>query len=438
MAVIAAKQHRKLNHLLQAMFSVKSFEPDSIDAARRLGLKYLHHELRLNNGRTVLLTDRGLRTLEEIDGILRAANLAEHAQLWDFSNALRQTLTDLLSEGKMPDDSHELISLVRDRVERMRHRYWYVVPVNGIELKSIDRVQLDEMMLIKPTEEELERLGAKPGEDFKISDALGRAPCLIGSVYGTESYAKREFRFRADMTIGVVAAVAAASYERGSVPFRITLEMTASGAHAVARYAHWNDDNPSITWVRDWSEHQLLKIDRDMADYLESSPYIQHAFGLANRNDLSPLEETLVRAFFWFSDAQRDTVPVMQLIKFWSCAEGFFSERGVDITKSVSEGVASVLVFGVNFKSPEEYKATVSELAEMYALRSKAVHGAHHDHVTRADITRLSQYTAWMLLGIAGLIAENGYTRPEEVRSQAERLARRMKEHRNESVDSSP
>ena len=146
----------------------------------------------------------------------------------------------------------------------------------------------------------------------------------------------------------------------------------------------------------------------------------------------------MVRSFFWFSDAQRDTVPVMQLVKFWSCAEGFFSENGVEITKSVSEGVAGILVFGVNFKSPDEYKDTVSKLAKMYALRSKAVHGAHHSHVTHSDIVRLSQYTGWMLLGIAGLIAENGYTKSEQVRSQTERLARQMKKYRSKLLGREP
>lgn len=438
MAEIGAKQHRKLNFLLRSLFSVKSFEPNSFDAARRLGLKYLHHELRLRNGKNLLLTDHGLATLKEIDDILRAARLVEYTETWDFTNALRKILKDLLSEGKMPDDSHELVSLIHHEVDRMRHRYWYAVPVNGIELEGIDRVRLGELTLIRPTEGELERIGAKLSEDFKIDQAFGHSPCLIGSVYGTESYAKREFRFRADMTIGVVAAVAAASYEKGSVPFRISVEMAASGAQGVARYVYWNDDEPSITQVRNWSEHQSLKINPDMADYLQSTPYIQHAFGLASRKDLSPLEDTMVRSFFWFSDAQRDTVPVMQLVKFWSCAEGFFSENGVEITKSVSEGVAGILVFGVNFKSPDEYKDTVSKLAKMYALRSKAVHGAHHSHVTHSDIVRLSQYTGWMLLGIAGLIAENGYTKSEQVRSQTERLARQMKKYRSKLLGREP
>jgi hypothetical protein len=403
-----------------------------------LGLKYLHHELRLRDDKTLLLTDHGFTTLGEIDSILRAGNLVEFAQTWDFTNALRKTLTDLLSDNKMPDNSHELVSLVRDRVEAMRHRYWYAVPVNGIGLTGIDSVRLGELTLIKPTKEKLERFGARLTEDFKIDDALGRGPCLIGSVYGTESYARREFRFRAEIVIGVVAAVAAASYERGAVPFRITLEMTASGAEAIARYAYWNDCNPSITWTRNLTEHQSLRIDADMAEHLQSAPYIQRAFGLANGNGLSPLEETLVRGLFWFSDAQRDTVPVMQLVKFWSCAEGFFSEERIEITKSVSEGVAAILVFGVRLKPPDEYRSIVSELVNMYELRSKAVHGAHHDHVTLADIAKLSQYTAWMLLGIAGLAAENGYTRSEEVRIQTKRLAQRMKEHRRKSPDSGP
>jgi hypothetical protein len=277
MAELSAKQHRTLDLLLGSLFSSKSFEPASMQAVRRLGLKYLHHEIRLHDGKILLLTANGLSKFREIERILRTANLISHSEACDISNSFLRVLTDLLSEGKMPDNSHEFIALIRAGVEKTRHQYWYVVPVNGVELEGIDRVQLGELTLIRPSKEELETSGANLSKDFDIKQAFGRAPCLIGSIYGTKSYSKREFGFRANMIIGVIAAVAAASYEDGAAPFRITLEMSATGARAAARYAFWDDDDPDICQVRDWSDHQSLRINKEMADYFQSAPYIQHA-----------------------------------------------------------------------------------------------------------------------------------------------------------------
>ena len=317
--------------------------------------------------------------------------------------------------------------MVVAETECMRGKYWYAAPVNGIEFSGIDRIRLGDMLLVKADEAELKAQGAKPHEDYGVEDMLGRTPCLIASVYGTESFAKRRFAFRANVVIGVLSAVAAASYERGAAPFRVSLEISAAGARAAARYAYWTEEKPAVTWVRDLSGHQPLILNADMAEFLETAPYVRHAFGLAGRKPLSELEEALVRSFFWFSDAQRDTVPVMQLVKYWSCAEGFFSKKDLAITKRVSEGVACLLIFGVGEKTPEEFKPIANKLSELYDLRSKAVHGALHDHVGPDDIALLSQWMAWMLLGIAGLIVELGYTRLEEVREQTARLAELMR-----------
>lgn len=426
MASIDGKQHRTLALLLKALFGPRSFEPESIEAARRLGMDYLKHEVRLNDGRHLLLTDHGLAAVGEIDALLRQTDFGDGAEPWDISNAFRAVLSQRLSEDTPIEDPAELMPAVEAELKRMRRTYWFIAPVNGIEFAGIDQVRLGEMQLIKPSRHALEALGAKPSEDFGVEEMIGRAPCLVGKVFGTESFAKRAFEFRANIAIGVLAAVAAASYERGSTPFRITLEISAAGARAAARYAFWAEERPSVNWVRDISGHQPLVIDARMAEYLESVPYVRHALSLADGRPLSELEQALVRGLFWFSDAQRDTVPVMQLIKYWSCAEGFFSEKDA-ITKTVSEGVVSVLVFGVSLKTPKEFKPTVNRLTGLYDLRSSAVHGALHDHVSAEDIVTLSKFTGWMLLGIASLIAEAGYTELEQLRRETKRLANLMR-----------
>ena len=83
-----------------------------------------------------------------------------------------------------------------------------------------------------------------------------------------------------------------------------------------------------------------------------------------------------------------------------------------------------MLVFGgFNFKPVHEYGDVVRELTAMYAKRSKAVHDARHDHVTRRDTETLSQWTAYMLLGVLALAVEQGYSASDEIKAQTQRLA---------------
>lgn len=424
MVGIDKKQYRTIDYHLQVLFSAKSFEPLTIEAARQAGLQYLARELRLRTGRSLMLTDQGLARLRAIDQVLQASDKYTHVEPTDISNALRQVLVDLLSDALMPDDSHELVALIEARLDRIRHRYWFAVPVNGIELDGIETVQLGGLKLRKLNTETLTALGATLSDKLDTATQLGKGPCLVGSVYGTEAYAKRKFRFSAELAIGVISAVAAMSYEAGATPFRITLEMSPEGARAAARYVFWHEEKPDITHVHGWSQHQTLRLGQEMADYLQATPYLQHALALTQRDDLTLLEQAIVRGLFWYSDAQHDTVAVMQLIKYWSCAEAIFSGDEEAITKSVSEGVAGVLVFGgFNFKPVEEYHNIVRELTTIYAKRSEAVHDARHDHVIQRDIATLSQWTAYMLLGVLALVVERGYTAADQIKVQTQRLA---------------
>jgi hypothetical protein len=424
MAGLDKKQHRAIDYHIRALFGAKSFEPMAIEAVRQAGLQYLSRELRLRTGRALMLTDKGLTSLRAIDQVLQASGKYIHAEPIDVSNALRGVLADLLSDALMSDNSHELVALIEARLDRKRHRHWFAVPVNGIELDSIEAVQLGDLKLIRPSTEALAALGATLSNKLDTATQLGNGPCLVGSVYGTEAYTKRKFRFSAELAIGIMSAVAAMSYESGATPFRITLEMSPEGARAAARYVFWHEEKSDITHVRGWSQHQTLRLGQQMADYLQTAPYLQHALALTQRDDLTLLEQAIVRGLFWYSDAQRDTVTVMQLIKYWSCAEVIFSGDGQAITKSVSEGVAGVLVFsGFHFKPVEEYDEIVRELIAIYAKRSKAVHDARHDHVTQRDIATLSQWTAYMLLGVLALVVESGYTAADQIKEQTQRLA---------------
>lgn len=418
---LSHKQLRTLKHHLSTLFGRKGVEPYSFQAAKRLGGKHLWHELRLSDSRIALLTDAGLAAFDAISALLRSAQLVAFTEPADSIGSFRAVLCDFLSEGTVPSSAEELIQLVTSKLEASRRTYWQAVPVNGLTLEVVT-VHLGCLTLERPCEESLELRGAKLG-DTSIGEMIGNGPCLVGSVYGSEAFAIREFNFRVEVVIGVLAVVASVCFSDGANPFRITAETRFAGMRAARRRMSWDDESQGVRFSRAFMDHQDFNVDEEVASFLEGTPYVKHALSLAASTHLSELEEALLRGIFWFSDAQQDTLRVMQLVKYWSCAEVIFSGEGTGITKAVSEGVAAILVGAVQQEQPENFKEIVARLVALYELRCDAVHDARHEHVAYRDVATLSSWTAWMLLGVAGLIREQGYTDTDEVRLQSRRLA---------------
>jgi hypothetical protein len=112
----------------------------------------------------------------------------------------------------------------------------------------------------------------------------------------------------------------------------------------------------------------------------------------------------------------------MQLVKCWSCVEIFFSVETKDVTRSVSTGLAAVLAYGgYHFVSEENYTSLKKRIAKLYNARSRALHGGAHSHVSERDAGDLSQWVAWMLITMIGLV-ENGYKTPAQVKESADRM----------------
>lgn len=112
----------------------------------------------------------------------------------------------------------------------------------------------------------------------------------------------------------------------------------------------------------------------------------------------------------------------MQFVKYWSCIEVFFSEQNEEITKSVSAGIAAVLVFGGLGVVPEaDYTKTKTRVTQLYKKRSKAVHGASREHVTTRDIVDLSRYAAWLLVNMLSM-SERGYRDRKPIKAISMRL----------------
>ena len=137
---------------------------------------------------------------------------------------------------------------------------------------------------------------------------------------------------------------------------------------------------------------------------------IHCAQNIVENREQSEVARAISKLIFWYSDAHRDSEPVMKFVKYWSCVEVFFSFENEDITHSVSSGLTSMLVFGgFQFVELSDYSELKAEIKHFYAYRSRAVHGASHDHITEGTVARFGQLVAWMIVTVVAL-TERGYT----------------------------
>ena len=134
-------------------------------------------------------------------------------------------------------------------------------------------------------------------------------------------------------------------YERRAHGFRIGVITSPEEAHGRAVSLSWTDAKRELSVHLKSVRAQPFNINADLAVNISHSSVGRIAFRVLETANRTALESVWVKAVFWYSDAHRDQTPVMRLLKFWSCAELFFSGDRKDITESVSFGLAASLVY---------------------------------------------------------------------------------------------
>jgi len=402
------------------LFKPKSvFVPQTLDQWRAV-TGMLSRALNLTNSRTALLTDEGLllfqRTVSLLDEFDTFVGLAAYS---DIASACRHALQDCLSKGVMPENGAEFLSLVADQLIPTIATHTYVVPLFGVELNGIDEVQLSSLTIRRPSRELIVKFCAEDQNEYLDRAIEQMMPYLwmMGSTTGTAIVSKERFVARCQITCGFLAIVAASMYERGSNRIRIGVITTPEEGHGHAISLSWTDAKPGLNIHSKFIGAQPFKINAELAVDISESPVGRIALRVLEAPNRTALEVAWVKALFWYSDAHRDQIPVMKLLKFWSCAEVFFSGDRQDITESVTFGLAASLMLRPEpFVDPREFRGLQKRLKRLYAERSKATHQASHSHVSDKDVAELSQWIAWMLFSLVTFISA-GFKTPHDVLS---------------------
>jgi hypothetical protein len=433
MGEFSRKQTRTIEDAVAGLFGRKSWgplPPPTDPPAQDFSL--LSRLVRAPKGGTFVLSEAGLarlrRIVETIDQADLFDGLAGYADIWTACHA---TLEKTLAETATPRTAAAFLQTVRERVTESIGNYTFAVPLFGVEMDGLDVLELGTLRLVHSPIPRIDESGVRGDRNHldAVIEMTKRQLWLLGESGGTPRVAEERFRERAELATGILAVFAASMYSRGASAFRIGIAMSPELVKGTAIWLSWNDKDLELTTHRDWGASQEFKIDQQMADQFAAASIFALAFKIVESKKRTELEDALLKAIYWFSDAHRDPVPVMKLVKYWSCVETFFSTDPAHITQSVSVGLACVLVYGGYEFVPESELLTMKRrIAKLYRLRSRAVHRAAYKHVSAKDLNELSQWVAWMLGNMVSFV-ERGYTKLSDIKAKCEQLHSKQVAH---------
>lgn len=440
MGELTKKQLRIIQRALEGFFTEKAItNPTSFKDFKILDL--LSRELRLDNNRVLLMTDLGLSLLKTIaDKLYEADILGGSADYADIHLACVKVLRQCLSKGERPDNANEFVGLVRRILDELIDLHTFAVPIFGIKFVDIAVLDLGSFKIVPASVDVLAEAGVEDvdGLAAKSIELTAMQYWLVGGYRGTARVAEQKFRIHAELLVGILAVYAASMYRNGARAFRIGIVMSPEAAYGQSAWFSWAESNRRLITHRKFRAQQDLPINRELLGHLSDEGVLDAACRFFQADTRTPLEEAIVKAVYWYSEAHRELVPVMKLVKYWSAIETFFSINGTDITQSVSGGLASVLVFGgFAFVPPEDYRATRRRISDLYSARSRAVHRASYNHVSELDASVLSQWVAWMLINMVSF-QMRGYRTLDEIKAHVDRLDAEMMNVSQDDVAQTP
>ncbi|MFC1684749.1 hypothetical protein ACFL0R_04675 [Pseudomonadota bacterium] len=424
MTTLTGKEQRTLLFAAKRLFGVKSlfFSESLSDIPTK---QYFVRKLRLRGNRSVFLTDSGYEHFcTVVDVMDRADYFDGMAEFSDISHAWRSVVEKWISDGLEPERADEVVQAIADLVAQEVDDHTFVVPLIGIELDGVDSFALGTLTTLRMSVDVFDSAGVahNHADVSHLFESDNNNLWLKGTTHGTQRVALQRFSEQAALTIGMLAITAASTYEWGASNFRIGVVMTPEEAIGRSVWYSWHERGRSLTTHYASPRGQPFPVNKALGDESDMVRMIYRGLAILQASGRTELEEAIARAVYWYSDAHRDPVLVMKLVKYWSCVEAFFSFENEEITHAVSAGLASILVFGgFRFVPPSEYSALKKQITNLYGLRSRAVHRGSHRHTTERDVAEFSQWVGWMIISMVGLV-EQGYTNLKEVRAQTDRL----------------
>ncbi|WP_256661467.1 HEPN domain-containing protein [Pseudomonas sp. F01002] len=420
-----SKTRRTADSDLATLFRTKELMP-APKTIKELGLmERLYREIKTPSGCLIYLSEKAnasfLRLVETVEAYLPSRDLVSSDDIYQACKIELGRLHE--QEAPLKDIVTFLASVeAAMKSEIITHRFY--TTLNGLSLSGVDQMKIGRLTVQRPNLAILENCVANEAMVSGTWARMKQSLWISGEITGSRKYAERRFFEDVKAACGLLAVSLTTALERGGYAVRLTPSMPGRVRPSSATWFSIETSSNELCTSASMTGFQSITLNDDLVEGLQASEWFGELTRIIQEGSNDDAEHAIRRAIYWFFDAQADTSPEMQLVKFWSCIECFLSfENEGKTTTKIKRGLTALLTFGgYGFASLDTWRDLEREIDALYELRSSAVHDARHSHVSDRDITTVSKWAAWAILEVAGLIS-NGYETRAQIKEQTDRLS---------------
>lgn len=413
------KQKRKLGSLWKDfLLNPKSyFIPKTIDEFKSVGLFDLSLTV---NSITWYFTKGAKDKYNDFVEIIYSINDITSTVSWLTVHKLIKNELEAEIESKEQQKELRIFDNIFDtilnQIFESRKNYDFYFPVEGIELKNIDAVNLQSVQLIV-FGDNLKNIilsssnvndNTKERTQKFIHENLLNHLCIKCSFFGDYEKAEEEAKFRARETLNYFRYVICVLkperiYDEGLTRIRFLSETYVGNNEFLAK--NQEDNSVVLVWGRKRSNLENFIIDKGRLQELEEKGFINEFTKIINKdqNTRTKLESCILSAIYWAGEAQNEYDWDIAFLKFWTAIERIFSQdKNKKVTKPLTIGVSVVLTW-TGFVEIENIENTRKEVSSLYENRCDIVHKGVIREVKPSQLITICKYAIWTVLGIISL-----------------------------------
>lgn len=329
----------------------------------------------------------------------------------------------------------DVLNNIFNRISKSRKSYDFYFPIEGIELKNIETIDLKSVQLISFDENLKNTMlsstnvndSTKEHIEKFINENLLAHLCIKCSFFGDYNKAQEEAKFRARETLNYFRyVICLLKYERiyeELIKIRFLSEAYVGRDEFLAK--NQEDDSVTLEWGRGRSNFENFVIDEARLQELEEMGFLNEFVEIinGNQNTLTQLESCILAAIYWSGEAQNEYDWDIMFLKFWTALEGIFSyKKDEPVRQNLARGVSiTVAVGGYQFIEICDIKKVKKEILRLYDERCRIVHGGVRRRIKPPQLIAICKYTTWTVLSLLSL-RSIGYKTIEEIDIEVRRI----------------
>ncbi|WP_445114630.1 hypothetical protein [Acinetobacter sp. WZC-1] len=413
------KEHRIINRMLDSIFQAKAFvKINTFDDIKNLEC-IISQELKLSSNKSMYMTLATRKIMVEVtEKLLIYYELQDAITFSELYSVVKRHYENRLS---LSEDNKNMIEEIHSKAKKEIKNFNYIACCEGISFEEVGFLDCGNYRVIQSDEDIFRRAYGK--DDVNFFNRMNKYLWIQGKEIGSQKKSAEKFHYISNILTGFIGVCTQTINERLILDYRIQVLNSFSGQKISSPSLSWLDEKEGGTFLYDSINFREIKLTSEIINYFNNNLFFNNFFQALQKDSQNEIEEAVIKAVYWFSEATKDNNNTMKFIKLWSCVECFFSIGKESISESNAKGLASILVYGgFQIYSVEEYKILKKHIKNLYTKRSKALHRAYWAEIDEVDVVNLANWSAWLIINVLALKVLLNYTKLKEIIEQAKRL----------------